>query len=261
MGSDPAKYIARALSPARVTRVFLEEELDTVRTATVIVPEDQLSLAIGKEGQNARLAAKLTGWRIDIKSVVEAAMTALMLIHDSPLSAMKDRHPELLDEAFRILEKKENNRAVTPEEYARLTKFVETAEALLHNSREETRQERRDAIDMVRPLVPPVAFQIPLRELELAEDIMKVIDYMGNVGELWVRFMADEEGLNAMLAAGGAAPDAMDAIRDALDDLVVPEVVEEDEDETQAAAEVEAALPEPTPEPEPAAPPEEAPVA
>ena len=63
--SDPAEYIANALNPARVISVFVSE---TEKSARVIVPDNQLSLAIGKEGQNARLAAKLTGWKIDIKS-------------------------------------------------------------------------------------------------------------------------------------------------------------------------------------------------
>jgi N utilization substance protein A len=66
---DPAQFVANALSPAKVTRVTVS---DTDRSATVIVPDDQLSLAIGKEGQNARLAAKLTGWRVDIKSASQA---------------------------------------------------------------------------------------------------------------------------------------------------------------------------------------------
>jgi predicted RNA-binding protein YlxR (DUF448 family) len=67
---DPSQYVANALSPAQVSHVTIDE---ATRTAKVIVPERQLSLAIGKEGQNARLAAKLTGWRIDIKSDVAMA--------------------------------------------------------------------------------------------------------------------------------------------------------------------------------------------
>jgi N utilization substance protein A len=63
--ADPQIFVSKALSPAKVTKVFVDED---TRYATVIVPEDQLSLAIGKEGQNARLAARLTGWHIDIKS-------------------------------------------------------------------------------------------------------------------------------------------------------------------------------------------------
>ena len=76
---DPGRFVANALSPAQVTEVLINEE---ERTATVIVPERQLSLAIGKEGQNARLAAKLTGWRIDIKS--DAAMLAERAVAEHP---------------------------------------------------------------------------------------------------------------------------------------------------------------------------------
>ncbi len=73
---DTATFIANALSPAKVTDVILEDTPEG-RTAIVIVPDRQLSLAIGKEGQNARLVAKLTGWRIDIKSETEAAEEGL----------------------------------------------------------------------------------------------------------------------------------------------------------------------------------------
>lgn len=66
---DIAVYIAKALGPAKVTMVFINE---AEKAARVIVPDSQLSLAIGKEGQNARLAAKLTGWKIDIKSQSQA---------------------------------------------------------------------------------------------------------------------------------------------------------------------------------------------
>ena len=71
--NDPAEYIANALNPARVISVFVS---DTEKSARVIVPDNQLSLAIGKEGQNARLAAKLTGWKIDIKSHSQVAALA-----------------------------------------------------------------------------------------------------------------------------------------------------------------------------------------
>jgi transcription termination/antitermination protein NusA len=67
---EPARFVAKALSPARVREVYVEDE---ARQATVVVPDDQLSLAIGREGQNARLAARLTGWRVDIKSETEFA--------------------------------------------------------------------------------------------------------------------------------------------------------------------------------------------
>jgi len=74
---DTSVFITNALSPARVMNAYLDDASTESKTATVIVPDDQLSLAIGKGGQNARLAAKLTGWRIDIKSATEAAEEAI----------------------------------------------------------------------------------------------------------------------------------------------------------------------------------------
>jgi N utilization substance protein A len=78
---DPASFVANALSPARVNRVHVIDL--AAREAQVIVPDYQLSLAIGKEGQNARLAARLTGWRIDIRS--DAAVSDAP-VSDAPVS-------------------------------------------------------------------------------------------------------------------------------------------------------------------------------
>ena len=87
---DPARCVANALSPAKVSRVLVDEENNY---ATVIVPDDQLSLAIGKEGQNARLAARLTGMHIDIKNESLAAGVL------SKMSAPAAEEPEdLIDE-------------------------------------------------------------------------------------------------------------------------------------------------------------------
>ncbi|HEU0304122.1 MAG TPA: transcription termination factor NusA [Gaiellaceae bacterium] len=68
--TEPARFVAKALSPARVREVYIDDE---TKEATVIVPDDQLALAIGKEGLNARLAARLSGWKVDIKSDTEFA--------------------------------------------------------------------------------------------------------------------------------------------------------------------------------------------
>jgi len=85
---DPATFNANALSPARVLAVQINEEEHAAR---VIVPDNQLSLAIGKEGQNARLAFKLTGWKIDIKSQSQSAVAA---------AAMEEPYPEELESDF-----------------------------------------------------------------------------------------------------------------------------------------------------------------
>jgi N utilization substance protein A len=76
---EPARFVAKALSPARVREVLVDDE---AKQATVIVPDDQLSLAIGKEGQNARLAARLTGWRVDIRSETEFAKEEADMVYD-----------------------------------------------------------------------------------------------------------------------------------------------------------------------------------
>lgn len=93
---DPVVFIANALSPARVILVQINE---VERAAKVIVPDNQLSLAIGKEGQNARLAAKLTGWKIDIKSQLQSQQ-ALFEQQETP--------PEPLDEMDLPMEMRES---------------------------------------------------------------------------------------------------------------------------------------------------------
>jgi len=99
---DTASYISNALSPARVTSVLLDEK-SSIKTAIVIVPDKQLSLAIGKEGQNARLAAKLTGWRIDIKSETEAALEGLDIVVAERASRGIGKQDDLLAVAERLL--------------------------------------------------------------------------------------------------------------------------------------------------------------
>src|SRR5205085_2380221 len=81
---EPARFVAKALSPARVREVLVDDES---KQATVVVPDDQLSLAIGKEGQNARLAARLTGWRVDIRSETEFAQEEAEMGYDEEETA------------------------------------------------------------------------------------------------------------------------------------------------------------------------------
>jgi N utilization substance protein A len=102
--AEMATFIANALSPAKVMNVLLDDNPETGKTGTVIVPDRQLSLAIGKEGQNARLAAKLTGWRIDIKSASEAAEETLGRFEDADI-APEDM--DLLTLAEALLRKQE----------------------------------------------------------------------------------------------------------------------------------------------------------
>jgi N utilization substance protein A len=245
--ADQSVFIAKALSPARVSGVYLEEDLDQGHTATVIVPDDQLSLAIGREGQNARLAAKLTGWRIDIKSVSEAAITAFSNMDQPPLAKLAEDQPDVIAEVGRILEKKKADRAVMPEEYQTLSRFVQSVEQRQLEQREASRAKRIKAMDKVRPNIPAGAFQMSLDELELADDITQALKNIENVGELMVRLQADEENLRQMLELADAGDDAMDAIKEAIDSLVIiePKVVEPAAPAEPEPAPVQASLPEP----------------
>jgi transcription termination/antitermination protein NusA len=121
--SDVATFIANSLSPAKVMNVLLEENQAAGKTATVIVPDRQLSLAIGKDGQNARLAAKLTGWRIDIKSATEAAEETLGRLEDLKVAP---KEMDLLTLAETLLQRGEG---FSQEEQALIEASLKTEEA------------------------------------------------------------------------------------------------------------------------------------
>jgi N utilization substance protein A len=104
---EVSAFIGNGLSPAKVLNVILQDDAEG-RTAVVVVPDKQLSLAIGKEGQNARLAAKLTGWRIDIKSATEAAEEALRkAFEEEPVREATTGSRDILAIAEEILKEKE----------------------------------------------------------------------------------------------------------------------------------------------------------
>jgi N utilization substance protein A len=160
-------FISKALSPARVSHVFLEEHPTEGRTAVVIVPDDQLSLAIGREGQNARLAAKLTGWRIDIKSLTEAAAGSLGHLDHPAADPAVTKDEVFLEKAKNVLEKKEAGRPITSEDYQVLSRLVAGVEGHIVASRAESHAEVRRERTEARKRVPVVAWKLPLEELDL----------------------------------------------------------------------------------------------
>lgn len=231
-------FISKALSPARVSGVYLEEDPDTGRTAVVIVPDDQLSLAIGREGQNARLAAKLTGWRIDIKSVAEAVQEALDNIDSRTLSTVQTENADLLEDVRRIMDKRLNNRAIMPEEYTVLGKFADIVQRRFMAARSEARQQRVAEINAVKQTLPQAAFQMPVEALDVSADIQELLLPLENVGEIMLRFLIDERRLSHVLR--DAPPNALEQVRDALDRLVLPEYIEAEAEAEVPAAEAEA---------------------
>jgi len=218
--ADNSVFIAKALSPARVSGVYLEQDIDQGKTALVIVPDDQLSLAIGREGQNARLAAKLTGWRIDIKSVTEAAMGAMTQIDEPPLNKIAIDTPDTIVEVQRIIDKKRADRAVMPEEYTTLARFVQLVEQRLLEQREVGRSRRKKAMDKIRSTVPLYMFQVPVREMNLPEMILSALKNIETAGDLMLHVQADSEKLHEVLRAAKADDDAMTIIEEALEDVL-----------------------------------------
>jgi transcription termination/antitermination protein NusA len=229
-------FIKKALSPARVTGVYLDDDPDAGRTAVVLVPDDQLSLAIGREGQNARLAAKLTGWRIDIQSVTESIINALDNLDQMPLMDLAISHTELLTEVGLVIEKRDAGRAIMPEEYRKLDEFANIVESKLQAARDEARQARIAEINAVKSTLPQHAFDIPVGDLDLPDSMVESLEPLENVGEIMLRFLIDERRLRRMLG-GNAGDAALERLQVALDEVMMPEGDFVEDDEAEAIAE------------------------
>ncbi len=203
--SDPRVFIAKALSPARVSQVYLRPDALNGKTATVIVSDDQLSLAIGREGQNARLAAKLTGWRIDIKSLSEAAIDALAKRDDPLVADVVAKESSLLEQAEVVLAKKAAERPITAEDFQTLNRVIDLVEGRF----EELAEARRKAEEEVRKAVDRLFWQMPLELIELDEELAETLAQhgFGTVGDLvaLLSFDADELQRRAELDAGALA--------------------------------------------------------
>jgi N utilization substance protein A len=241
---DPAIYIAKALSPARVHAVYLNDSGENVRTATVVVPEDQLSLAIGRDGQNARLAARLTGWRIDIKSLPEAAADALYRLQTDPQFAkFAAEETETIAQAEAIMAKKAEGRPVMPEEYHLLMDLVDRVERGGISIRKAEREAEEQRIAEARAKIPDAAFDMLLDDLGLSPRWTILLTGAGysTIGDLMLQMELDPD---AILALRGLGPKAMADIEAAFSKITFPEVVEEPAPEEEAevvAAEAPAA--------------------
>lgn len=215
--ADPAAYIAKALSPARVSGVFLDEHTKGAKTATVVVPEDQLSLAIGRDGQNARLAAKLTSWRIDIKSLPEAAADALNKLNTDPqFAALAEAEKDILPQVEVILGKKAEGRPVTPEEYQVLNQLVDRVERGILQKFQAEKQVEDEREQQARALIPAGAFEIPLEKFEVSDRVYTVISEAGfpTVGELMYQMMMDPD---SVLKLSGMGPKGMKELEETLE--------------------------------------------
>ncbi len=212
--SDPAAYIEKAISPAKpVIGVYLSQTTSENKTATVVVPEDQLSLAIGKEGQNARLAAKLTGWRIDILSVPEAASRALIKMREDPsLKDMAAEEAEIITRITDILKKKEDGKALTSEDNTLMARFVDRVEKRGEADRKQEDAAAQAELKALRASIDPRAFEMPILDVPLKEHILAILQEAGmeNLGDLMLQVKRDPDKI---LSLNGIGPKAMEEIQ------------------------------------------------
>jgi len=214
------EFIAKALSPARVLSVYLNKESDGMPTATVVVPEDQLSLAIGRNGQNARLAAKLSGWRIDIKGLFEAVSDTLFKIQDNPKYAQfQDLEAATIPRIEAVMAKKAEGRPITPEEYRELHNFNARVESGLIKERQEITKQQQARIQAAKAAVPADAYDLPIMTLGLPtkiENLLNEADFT-NVGELAYRLLLVPNMINDI---SGIGPSSIKQIESALEVMI-----------------------------------------
>ncbi len=236
---DPVTFIAKALSPARVLSVVLDDD-STEPIAYVVVPDDQLSLAIGKSGQNARLAAKLTGWRVDIQSATEAIQWVLRQIKTDPdLLPALGPTAELVSQVEAALARRNQEKTpYTAEELLAIRQVVEKVRNHLLDLKrarkgrrkptkarptaaEEERRAREAAIQEARARIPVHTYQIPISELGLSERTQKHLErhQLTSVGLLMERLVEGEEGL---LKLEGIGARVLTEIREALAPFLAP---------------------------------------
>ena len=226
----------------------------------VVVPEDQLSLAIGRAGVNARLGAKLTGWRIDIKSLPETAVESLMLLTtESSFAELAEEQSENMLQVEAILTKKEEGRPITPEEYQTMTSFVDRVQGEIESRRDARRQVKLEKLAEVRDSIPETAFEVELAEVDLSTRVLNLLFEAGykTAGQVLEKLGVDED---AILGLQGIGPKAMTEIAETLNSYVYPEpvveieevaeeevVAEEGEEKPEAVLEIEEAVEEEVP--------------
>jgi len=231
---DPAIYIANALSMSSVLSVVLDESNPGGRTASVVVLDDQLSLAIGRSGQNARLAAKLTGWRNDIQGATEAAMWVLEQVNATPeLLDMLKSNASLIPRLAGIMHTHESERYPYTDEEKRIIKTAVEAvrEALIarrdadrpalrqararRTAQEKAEAERRKAQQAARARVPAAAYAQDIKTLNFSDKVYShlIASGVNSVGDVMERLALGDE---ALLMIEGIGVKALREIKDAM---------------------------------------------
>jgi len=233
---SPTEFIAKAISPARVISVYLHESIKGAKNALVIVPEDQLSLAIGKDGQNARLAAKLTGWRIDIKSLIESISDWLFTLkNEEAFKQLAEQEAEAIIKAEEVMERKEEGRILSNDEYDLMAQFIDRLEKYSSEKRAEKRaaylDKRKEAMDSI----PSAAFDMDLSESELSDSLIESINEAGmnSAGKLVLTAKMEPDKILDIDGIGPKTFEKIEEFGERLPELVPQEPEEEPEPEAE----------------------------
>lgn len=241
---DAAVYISKAISPARVLGVYLNPSVSEHKTATVVVPEDQLSLAIGREGQNARLAAKLTGWRIDIMSVSEAAAKALIkLREDESLAALAEQEKENMTRVEELLQMKSEGRVMSLDDSALISRFVDRVERRGEADRKEEADAQLAEIKAIKDTIDPRAYEMSIYDVPGIKEHIKVILQASGLETFGDLLFVTKTDPDAILSYSGISTKVFDEIIEAANSYEFPareveEVVEPLEEESVIEAEI-----------------------
>ena len=235
---DPTGFIAKAIRPARVSGVYLGETSEGGKTALVVVPEDQLSLAIGRDGQNARLAAKLTNWRIDIKSLGEAVSDWLNTL--SKNAALKEKmqvEPEFIAQVEEITARKAEGRSITAEEYSVLAQFVDRLERKIISQNQVVKIARQKKQEEILLSIPSAAYRMQLTDCDLPAKILGTLAGAGytNAGDLAIDIKSGSEKITNLPGIGPKTMEKLQAFAEKLPEIVLQSIPE---------PEVEASTPE-----------------
>ncbi|MBN1439199.1 MAG: transcription termination/antitermination protein NusA [Anaerolineales bacterium] len=234
---DPASFIAKALSPARVSGVYLDDDPVRGRTALVVVSEDQLSLAIGREGVNARLAAKLTGWRVDIKSVAEAAAEAVQKLgKEEILAPFVETQGTLIEQVQNALGRKAEGKPLPPEDYSIMNQFVTGVEKILAEQREGRRKAQTRRLAEIRKNLPASAYEHGLDTLGLADGLDRALAAAGmeSIGQSYERIMLDPDSVLSLPEMGVRN---FEKLKESLESMILDLRADEKAEAEQAAAE------------------------
>lgn len=238
---DAAVYISKAISPARVSGVYLNPSIYEHKTATVVVPEDQLSLAIGREGQNARLAAKLTGWRIDIMSVSEAAAKALVkLREDKSLANLAQQEAETMTRVEELLQMKSDGRVLNMDDSALIGRFVDRVERRGEADRKDEVDAHMAELKAIRDGIDPRAFEMSIYDVPgIKEHILVILqeNHLETFGDLIFTVQTNPD---TILGFNGIGPKNFEEILDVVNTYEFPPMKVEEVVEVAILVEEEA---------------------